>query len=365
MKNRILFFVIFLAVALVASAQKHGHVKISEKQSEAKTVKLDGTVLYFTSTPSRSEGMINLRVEIKNNEGDQGHDFLLFEKSFSKKELKKQKPSIRFDRIHGANMINKSLSTCPGLTNKGVILISRGETNKLMIEDVPTNYNLPINIYLANKKPKGFLRKEKFIITELLDLDVDIEVESESRQNDDDALSRLERDYDDLMDELDRQRFCNNRKHDPSLSEQEEPYKKRISDAIEEIENIKDDNRWRESSKEYKPYKALKQKYEFLSSDFKKYERDCGGHRITGTGGGRPVHDCNYCSMTSGDVLRSIENDYIKLKNKKADRSSVVSHAEALHRAWSSSCPNLKRKIQQDSSKSAKINDYYNKIVNY
>lgn len=356
MRKRNILSLLLTFVTMTISAQSTvGRVEISEDQSDPEEVSYDCCTLYVTSAKSRNPGEVSLIVEIEN--ADQSDkSLLLFGESFTEKDLKKNTPSIRFHKTYGA--MDKNVQIIDGIRGGNRwVEVKPGRKETLSFDNF-SDSKLELPLYIAKYKPKGFLRKEKYMILEGAPLTLYVKVIPDESDEPDD-LEKLNKAYDDLMNDLEGKSFCPNKRHSPGFKEQIKPYKEKKENALEKIAEIRESNGWRENSKEYKPYKELKGKFENI--DFNDYKRDCGRHG----GSTPPLHQCAYCDWSIGSVQKSLENTYIKLTQGKVTKAKALSTANELKRAWSGGCPNLKKKKSAKSTMSNNIDRYYNSIANY
>lgn len=361
MKKQLLTLLLVLIAGMVSAQDDHKSVTLKPGAEYPETVLTEYCKLYLTANSSYTDKEVNLSVEVENTND---YYILLFGHAYTEKDLKKQRPSIRFDRTsYGAT--SRNLLTCKGNRDEGIMQIEPSLKCVLNIDGVHAKgAKLELPLYVAKHKPKKFLRKEKYIIMKRAIVTLDIRIESEPEH--DETLEQLNDRYDKLMADLKGKTFCPRSAHRPDLERQKEPYTKQIEEMLEEIADVKSTNKWKERTEAYKPYKELKEKLTDLRG-LKEYEQWCGS-----CGSGRPTrvgksqsHSCNYCNKSLNEVRRFLERSYQRLQTGTS-KSSVMGTVDALHAAWSGSCPNLKKRKQDDTSgKSGQIDNYYNKIANY
>ena len=354
MKKHIMLLLLAFVATMASAQDDHKSVELSTNQSEPIEVEFDCCKLFLSTSSFDSKDYVSLSVEVNNTDD---YKILLFGHAFTEKDLKKQRPSIRFDRTsYGAT--DKKLELCKSDEGDDILMIEPSSKRTLTFENVNTSgMKLKLPLYIAKYKPKKFLCKEKYLILRRSIITVDVRFQSQPEN--DDLYSQLEEKYNELMEDLDGKRFCPNRSHKPSLANQEQPFKDRITEMLEEISDLKTEKKWRDRTEAYKPYKELKEKLEGIRF----IERDCGIH---GGGGGVPIptHSCNYCNKSLSSVLNALQSAYRKL-DTGASPSSVMPEVEALHAAWTNGkCPLNKRK-KGDSSLSGQIDKYYSRIVNF
>ena len=359
MKKLSVIFLLSL-VSLLATAQ-HDDVKsieLTEGQKDPVEEELDYCKLSIYTTSSRNGSSFNITVIVENTKG---YDIFLFGRSYDEKSLKKHKIRFSKDWVGSKNIV-----TCEGCKGDESMRIEPGGRRNLHYE-IGNSASLELPLYISKYKPKKFLSSEKFIILRNPKVTLNIEVIPENRV--DEAYEKLNSDYEELLEELNEKTLCPRNSHGVSLEKQEEEYKSKIQDMLEEIKSIKKKNKWRDSSDEYQNYKELKEKLEEI--DFTKYEKWCGEcssvgtrRKVDHTPAPTPVHQCRYCNKSLSDVLKSLEHNYQKLENGES-KSSVMGEVNDLHNAWTRGCPKLSKKKRDESGKSNQIDNYYNRIVNY
>ena len=92
-------------------------------------------------------------------------------------------------------------------------------------------------------------------------------------------------------------------------------------------------------------------------------EKYCGQCGKTEPASG--THTCNYCNMTPEMVFDKVENTYMKLNNRKINKSQAKNIVQPLYNAMNGRCPVLKRKMNNDSRTREKIERYYQTIIDY
>lgn len=356
MKNLSLTFLLSLICLFATAQDEYKRIELTEGQKDPVTIEFDYCKLYIYAGSARNGSSVNITMDVENNDN---HDIFLFGQSYDERTLKKQKPSIRFHKNSGGI---KNIIPCEGCRGDEILRIEAGRKRSLNFENT-NQAKLELPMYIAQHKLKKFLSSEKYIILQRNIITLNVEIIPENRT--DETYEKLNSDYEELLEELSEKTFCPRSSHRPSLEKQEEEYKTKIEEMLDEIKDIKKKNRWRESSDEYQSYKELKEKLEEI--DFKEYEKWCGEcHNSGGTGriGGRGVHQCSYCNKSLSDILSSLQRIYTRL-DTGTPKSSVMGEVNALHAAWTRGCPNLSKKKREDSGKSSQIDNYYNRIVNF
>lgn len=347
---------LFLCTTIIAVADEKKKVEITANQSQPVEVELNSnSKFYVSATKLVNTTEVTISVEVENM--DDVHPLFIFGHAFTEKDLKSQKPSIRFDKkSYGST--SRDLRICKSVDCDPVVQITSQQKGVFTFSGYVggiTPIELPM--YMAKYPQKKNLSKGKYLIMQREIIYLDVEVKDEEKDETDD-FDQLNDAYENLISELEEQTFCKNSKHAPSLLEQEQPYKDKIDDLKDAIADIKSANNWREREPKYKQYKELLEKLNAI--DFKQYEKDCGGHiQIVHS------HSCSYDSWTPNQVLSSLVRIYQNLDNGKVKKSSAVESAKALQRAWTNKdCP-LSRKMSNAGNTKSQAEGYYDSIITY
>lgn len=347
---------LFFCITMIALADEKRKVEITANQSQPVEVELNSnSKFYISATKLVNTNEVTISVEVENM--DDVHPMFIFGHAFTEKDLKRQKPSIRFDKkSYGST--SRDLRICKSIDCDPIAQITSQQKGVFTFSGYVggiTPIELPM--YMAKYPKTNNLRKGKYLIMQREIIYLDVEVKDEEK-NDTGDFDQLNDAYENLKEDLEGQTFCKNSKHSPSLSEQEKPYRDRIDDLKDAIADIKSANNWREREPKYKKYKELLEKLNDI--DLKKYEKDCGGHIQT-----IHRHSCSYDSWTPSQVLSSLVRIYQNLDNGKVKKSSAVESAKALQRAWTNKdCP-LYRKMNNAGNTKNQAEGYYDSIISY
>jgi hypothetical protein len=348
MKKRHLLLFLIAFIPLFLSAQDESKsIELNADDTEEVEAEFNICKLLVRLARTSDDEKYSLSVDVENTND---YYVMLFGHAYTEKDLKKLRPSIRFDRTSYGGT-SKNLMLCEGCRNDEIVQIEPSYKRTLVFEEVVDNGSVEVPIYIAKYKAKKFLSKEKFLIMKRAIVTLNLKINS--RPAIDTDFPRISDSYDKLINDLSEKTFCPNSKHTPKLAKQKEPYEKRIQNLLNEIQTIKDRNDWRDKDEKYQPYKELKEKLEDI--DLKEYERTCSKHKKPNGGG--DIHQCEYCNMSASSALSTLRRAYQRL-DQGASKSSVENEANRLM-----SCPNLKRKIGAASAGTlGGINDYYNRI---
>ena len=301
-----------------------------------------------------------ISIEIKNKPGN--YYLLLFDRAYTVKELKKMKPSIRFDKVYSS--ANRNIIPCDALSDLGTMMIEPDKNESITFRGFTGDrIKCELPICVATHKKKRFLSKEKYLICESETKTLFINIQRKEQPVADTDYERIKEECEDLIDELKDKTFCGNKKHRPSFKEQTEFYEGKKQALKDQIEGIKSSNGWGERSKEYQKYKAL-----IAQLDAIEYQKqDCGGHTGRVTDPQLP-HKCKYCTWTAKEAYdymdRAFNGIYNSIDPQKEKRKRKA-EVEALHKAYTSTCPNLKRAMQAEPQAKKNADDYYKDIIDY
>lgn len=159
----------------------------------------------------------------------------------------------------------------------------------------------------------------------------------------------------DYLNSINSVTFCNNKKHTPSLSQQQKPYKEKKDSLINIIEKIVKDNDWMSDTAPYKAYKVLRDQLDGVNLNA--HIHDCGEHKIVQPS---KQHSCSYCSLSAQQIYHQLDDLYQQLRSGKINKAAAVKKAQGLNTCYQNS---FKRK--KDSAYSEKISKFYSRIINY
>ena len=331
---------------LAVSAQQVQGITVSASDPKPVEVTFDCCKVIITPSSVGNERM-GLTVEVENEDRDK--HLILFGHSFTERDLKRHRPSIRFDKkAYGLN--SRQIEVCKGLREGEKILQVAPTRSGILQYDVDNveRMKLDIPVYLAKHKERKFLSKEKYLIMAHPQCILNVNIEWTSKL--DELYDKLSGEYDALLKEMEEKGFCPRRSHRVSLEKQQEPYEQRIQALLEEIASVKSENRWSDRSEQYQRFKGLRTQLEEI--DFKVFERSCGRCGVDPP----PPHNCPYCHKSADDVYRQLNTLYMKLDNGRTTKDEAVRQANALNAAWSR-CPNFRA--------NDRVNRVYNNILNH
>ena len=354
MKKLLIFVTFFFLAAISTFADEQKKVKLDDGHTKEQ-VRLGYCNVFVTRADIDDDGNAKVTVEIENL--DESNVIILFGHAYPEKELKKLSPSITFDKNFPGTKGQRNIDTYREARN--VLFIEPSE--KIMLPELSVRSTEPqlcrLPIYIAKYKDKKFLgtttRTNKMLLMEKQILELEIEVEVKP----DEDFIRLEKDCNDLIEDISKQTFCTNSKHKPSLERQEAPYKERISKIKSEIDEVISRHNWYTSDRGYQRYNGIKQKLDAI--DFSNYEGDCGKKH----GGNKPVPvGCKYCKLSPQQIYHKLDDYYKKIyssNNRKATKDAVMSDVNLLYNCGKHS------PVWKNSDYRSKIIERYNRINNF
>ena len=355
MKKLLIFVTFFFLAAISTFADEQKKVKLEDGHTKEQ-VRLGYCNVFVTRADIDDDGNAKVTVEIENL--DESNVIILFGHAYPEKELKKLSPSITFDKNFPGTKGQRNIDTYREARN--VLFIEPSE--KIMLPEISVRSaetqlcRLPI--YIAKYKDKKFLgtttRTNKMLLMEKQILELEIEVEVKP----DEDFIRLEKDCNDLIEDISKQTFCTNSKHKPSLERQEAPYKERISKNKSEIDEVISRHNWYTSDRGYQRYNGIKQKLDDI--DFTNYEGDCGKKHPDSRP--KPVAGCKYCKLTPQQIYHKLDDYYKKIyssNNRKATKDAVISEVNLLYNCGKHS------PVWKNSDYKSKIIERYNRINNF
>ena len=355
MKKLLIFVTFFFLAAISTFADEQKKVKLDDGHTKEQ-VRLGYCNVFVTRADIDDDGNAKVTVEIENL--DESNVIILFGHAYPEKELKKLSPSITFDKNFPGTKGQRNIDTYKEARN--VLFIEPSE--KIMLPEISVRSTetqlCRLPLYIAKYKDKKFLgtttRTNKMLLLEKQILELEIEVEVKP----DEDFIRLEKECNDLIEDISKQTFCTNSKHKPSLERQEAPHKEKIGKIKSEIDEIISRHNWYTSDRGYQRYNGIKQKLDAIN--FSSYEGDCGKKH----GGNKPTPTpgCKYCKLTPQQIYHKLDDYYKKIyssNNRKAAKDAVMSDVNLLYSCGKHS------PVWKNSDYKSKIIDRYNRINNF
>lgn len=355
MRKFLIFVTSFFLFVIAVNADEQKRVKFDDGHLKEQ-VRLSYCNLFVTKVYTDDDGNAKVAIEIENLE--ESNIIILFGHAYPEKELKRLSPSIMFDKNFPGTKGQRNIDTYREAHN--VIFVPPSE-KQLLPEIQIKNGEIQLcrlPLYIAKYKGKN---EKKVLLLEKQILELEIEVEVKP----DEDFIRLDKECNDLIEEISKQTFCTNSNHKPSLERQEAPYKEKIDKIKSEIDEIINRHNWYISDRGYQRYSGIKQKLDAV--DFSIYERDCGipkNHKKTPP---PSRHSCKYCRLTLQQIYHKLDDYYKKIynsSNRKATKDAVMADVNILYRCCTDvNC--VKHSSWNNSEYKAKITDRYNRISNF
>lgn len=349
MKRFLIFSLCVIGVINLSAQNEEKSTEITLNNNEPTEVEYNACTLYVRAN-QQGKSEITLSFDVENTSESQY--IFLFGHAYDAKDLKKNKPSIRFDKK--SNVDKKNILKCDGVNKDGILQIDANSYKTITIEKSKVEeITCEIPLYVATTK-----NMRKYYIRQCVMITLNVTLIDP--KPDPSLFEDIKRKYDDLRDEIEDVVVCPDKRHKPSVIDQKKPYLDRIEEVKNEIAEIKSENHWKERDEAYKPFKEIISELDGIYIK----EQVCEKHRILPP---RPVpspHYCQYCEMTPEGLLRNITIIYQNLDKKIISKKEAASKADRYHKAYTSWCPNLKKKVSGSSWKN-NIDKYYRSIMNY
>lgn len=356
--KKLLFMALLLIAAVSANADEQRKVKLENNNSK-EIVRLAFCNFFVSKNYSNNDGSSMVSIEIENL--DESNVIILFGHAYPEKDLKKLKPSIKYDKNFPGNKGHRDLKTYQEA--RDVIFIEPSEKRLLPNLEVRDGEVRSCSFPLYIAKYQNKRRNKMLLLTREI-----IELEIETTPDKD--FIRLESICNSLTDSISKLSFCNNSKHKPSLAKQKEPCLKRINQIKAEIDEIIARHNWNTNDMGYQKYHSIKMKLE--SIDFSELERDCGKHRTNNHTNNRtnnvPSHKCKYCNLSLQQIYHKLDDHYKKIyssSDRKASKNAVLSDVNLLYRCCTDKNCQKHAAAWISSEYKAKITDRYNRINNF
>lgn len=346
MMKRIITFILTTFVVCTAMWANSEHdVTLANDDTEGKREQTEFGVFTFRLLESNNEHTVEVTIE--NTTPD--NTFLLFRQKEGVTILKEYKPKVQVAKTCSIDTVR-----CCKELKEHFVQISPSD-NHVFEFSVASHYNkyvLELPVYIAKYHPKklfGILGKEHYEILdeEILKFNLKIIGWTEDAPEYVSLKIAVE-DY--IKSVNDAPPFCRNKKHFPSLEEQQKPYKEKGDSLLKVINNVLKEGGLVHQDKKYQAYYALKLQLDKVNLD--DYTYDCGKHKSK--------HSCNYCKWSAQRIYHEFDDTYQQLRAGKLDKDAAVKKAKSLNTCYQK---NTKRK--KDSDYTEKISLFYDRILNY
>ena len=325
MKKLLLSLVCCLA-ALNGWADEQRKVTLSNDNTK-ETINLSYCNIFVSLLNPDSDDTPLVQVEVENL--DESKLLALFNKAYTEKQVKKLKPSFQYDKLFGGTKGKRIIDPYNLETGKD-LFIEPSNKYALGAFQVQAEKTLKVHlpIYLAKGKDgivERILGKEKLLLLRKQVIEIDIDVTTKPSAEFLGTQDEVEK----LKKEIRGTVFCTAKKHKQSVEEQQEPYKKKISDLKAKIDGIISAHGWAAGDGGYKRYSALKDELDKIDLDSQK--GTCSQHRAAPAKTG---HSCSYCQLSLQQIYHRLDDLYKKIysaSDRQAMKKSVMSQVNALY----------------------------------
>lgn len=358
MIKRLFFTLVLLFATIVMSfADEQKNITLDNKDHSKATVETSYGNIIITLNEIDDNNNASIAIELENL--DESKTLLLFDKPYSEKMLKKQKPSIRYDKIFGggksASLIDKFLSN-----NKEERIIEHCNfmryvariepSEKIKVATIMNNGLTPFTcrlpLYIAKCNSRN-CNKLLLMAKEVIELVISVDAKPNE-----DYINICKR-FGDLQKEISNETFCKNRNHrGPSYDTLVKRYKDKIRILTSDINSLLNSHNYMSSDKSYKLYMKVVHKLEKI--DFEELSVPSCSKDKKKQGGSST---CKYCNLSYADIYKRLENYYIDIHNGNKSKTQVLSDAEALY-----NCAMKHKKHTGNENYKSRITTYYNKL---
>jgi len=359
MKRTFTIIITMVCLCISVWANQEVSIYLDSKDNRVKSVPLGFGYITFEYLYDHGNHT-QVQVSVENVTQTPPLAILMFRQQMDESILKDNEPKIKFDKMFIGEKGNRVVSGCPEVSNRCTI-ITPAETDTVFTISVTHTQpkTLEIPFYIAKYKPNALVKKGKNRIPYTI-IKGDIfkfNIESEGWTEEDATYVKTKQSVDSLIRSLDGVWFCNNYKHQPSLSEQQKPYQTQKYNIISGITAILNDRKdWMPEDAPYIAYSKLIQQVQAL--DFSKHTRDCGKHKPNKYNNG--TTGSHYTGPSAQQIYHRLDDTYQQLYSGKISKRSAIKIAKTLYAQYQKS-----KRRTKDSSYDSKITRFYNSIINY
>lgn len=305
-----------------------------------------------------------VKISIENITQDPPLAVLMFRRDMDEKSLKKGKPKIEFEKKYPGEKGRRRVVGCGYDRYQSLDIITAAEKDTLFTVNVPFSDTrvITLPIYVAKYNPKDLHNKGEFstkykIFEEYL---YDIHIKVEDWNEEDATYVSTKHGVEQYIASLKSVTFCPNKKHKPSLEDQQRSYKEKKDSLIHVINAVLESHYdWMSNDEPHKAYTKLLTELNEVNLDA--HNVDCGGHRIIdhNRGGVVPSPKCGYCSLSSQEIYYRLDKLFQQLYVGRISKEQALKTAQDLY-----NCYRHKRRTDSNSYGS-KITTFYNKIAGF
>lgn len=319
----------------------------------------------FVSLTNINDNNATITIELKHNDNND-KTLILFQEAYNEKKLKRQNPSIKYDKIFaGDGNRDRTVDACKDL--QSLTLISPNDEKKKLLEmtkPVKDQIKCTLPIYIAKEKKKKWWQifgKDKMLLSEKGEITLVIKIQVQQ----DTVYIAIEDSCNALINEINSETFCTNTNHPKgkSIESLKKKYEGKINNLKQRIDSVAK-YKYRDYFSSDDPYKKLKgllTKLDSISLDSIKKVDSCSDDRKPKINKPKSnKHSCNYCSKTDSALLALIHKYYNRLYRKKKIKAQVMPDVESIYTCLSK---NTERKVDKKTKK--EIVKYYNTIKSW
>lgn len=352
MIKRLFLLICFLSgLCLTARANQEYIVNLEKGDNGKQTVVLPYARVTFEFVTMYAN-MARVRLTVENMTPDEA--ILLFKYSQDERTLKKHKPKFEFEKTYPGAKGSRRVTGCKEILNYFEPIVP-AETVPLFTIDVSTTETVRLSLpfYRAKFKPKDLNNsgkkniKYRILAEDIIVFDINVKAWTEN----DSTYLKTKQIVNEFIDSLQKVSFCPNKRHIPSLAQQQKPYLEKKDSLIGVISEIIRNPDWMPTDPPYQAYSALIQSLREINLD--DYNKDCGRDKSVDRG-----HSCNLCSLTAQQVYHQLDDIYQQLRAGKITGDAAEKKAKALYNCYQKS-----KKRKKDSFYTEKISRFYNRIV--
>ncbi|MBR2400225.1 MAG: hypothetical protein IKB03_00520 [Tidjanibacter sp.] len=337
MKKLLLALIVMVYSTHLSFADEQIRVTLSDTTNLPTVVEFANYNIILELMEIQNNGRVKIRVDIDNT--DESLGVLIFNDLYAEKMLKKKPHRIYYDKHFGGTKNHRMTDNCAIDT---ILHVAPQKRDVVMIidgEDGKQTPSLRIPVYIAKYQDRDciFGPKHKRILMQKDVLELIVDVDLKPTQ---DYLDIVE-ECDNMVAEFDRQFFCTNPNHKPSLEEQKAQFQEQVDALVAKIDSIityysKEMDLY-SSDKRYAMYEE--QRVRIDSFDLTTKEGDCGKHVVR--------HSCVYCNMSLRKIAHEMEDIYQSIytspdrntaKNKHIKKvNAMYNCAKKYHKDWNKS----------------------------
>ena len=298
-----------------------------------------------------------VRVSVENITQTPPLAVLVFRRDLDERLLKQGKPKIEFEKKYPGEKGKRRVRGCDVEYYKYLDVVTAAETDTLFTLDVSLTSarDITLPLYVAKYKPKDLFKKGEDNITYKIveEYVYDIHIEVVGWSEEDPTYLNVKNSVDQFVSSLKDVEFCPNKRHRPSLREQQRPYQAKRDSLINAVSSIIEANYgWMSTDAPHKAYTKLLE--ELNKVDLDSYVSDCGDHETIRR------HKCGYCPLSAQELYYRLDDLYQKLHAGRVTKDQALKTAKGLY-----NCYRLGKNRRKDDSYGGKITRFYDRIAGY